>query len=237
MARLPRLTVTDYPHHVILRGNNRQDIFAGDADMRRMLGLLEEHSLAQGVDVHAYVLMSNHLHLLLTPRRERALPLMMQALGRSYVRAFNLAHGRTGTLWEGRYRSTLIQTERYLLTCMAYIDLNPVRARMVELPADYPWSSHGHYIGVQAQRLITPHPLYWELGNTPFAREAAYRALVMAGISEQEQRDLTGATLSGWALGDALFLDGLEAQTPRRARPGKAGRPAANMSPIKLQSK
>jgi putative transposase len=237
MARLPRLTVTDYPHHVILRGNNRQDIFVGDADMRRMLRLLEEHSLAQRVDVHAYVLMSNHLHLLLTPRRERALPLMMQALGRSYVSAFNLAHGRTGTLWEGRYRSTLIQTERYLLACMAYIDLNPVRARMVDLSEDYPWSSHGHYIGIQQQRLITPHPLYWELGNTPFAREAAYRELVKAGISEQEQRDLTGATLSGWALGDAVFLDGLEAQTPRRARPGRAGRPPTNMSPIKLQNK
>jgi len=237
MARLPRLTVTDYPHHVILRGNNRQDIFVGDADMRRMLRLLEEHSLAQRVDVHAYVLMSNHLHLLLTPRRDRALPLMMQALGRSYVRAFNLAHGRTGTLWEGRYRSTLIQTERYLLACMAYIDLNPVRARMVDLSEDYPWSSHGHYIGIQQQRLITPHPLYWELGNTPFAREAAYRELVKAGISEQEQRDLTGATLSGWALGDAVFLDGLEAQTPRRARPGRAGRPPTNMSPIKLQNK
>lgn len=235
MARLPRLTVSDYPHHVILRGNNRQDIFAGDADLRRMLRLLEEHSLAQGVDIHAYVLMSNHMHLLLTPRRERALPLMMQAVGRSYVRAFNLAHGRTGTLWEGRYRSSLIQTDRYLLTCMAYIDLNPVRARMVDLPEDYPWSSHGHYIGRQQQRLITPHPLYWNLGNTPFAREAAYRQLVMAGISEQDQGALTGATLSGWALGDAAFLGGLAAQTPRRARPGRAGRPATNLSPIKFQ--
>ena len=236
MARLPRLTVTDYPHHVILRGNNRQDIFAGDADMRRMLRLLEEHSLAQGVDVHAYVLMSNHMHLLVTPRRERALPLMMQAVGRSYVRAFNLTHGRSGTLWEGRYRSALIQTDRYLLTCMAYIDLNPVRARMVDLPEDYHWSSHGHYTGREQQRLITPHSLYWNLGNTPFAREAAYRELVMAGISEQEQRELTGATLSGWALGDAVFLYGLEAQTPRRARPGRAGRPPSNLSPIKLKS-
>ena len=236
MARLPRLTVTDYPHHVILRGNNRQDIFAGDADMRRMLRLLEEHGAAQGVEVHAYVLMGNHLHLLLTPRRERALPLMMQALGRSYVRVFNKTHGRTGTLWEGRYRSTLIQTDRYLLTCMAYIDLNPVRARMVDAPEDYPWSSHGHYIGRQQQRLITPHPLYWDLGNTPFAREAAYRDLVTAGITEQQQRELTGATLSGWALGDAGFLDGLQAQSPRRARPGKPGRPSLNLSPIKSTS-
>ncbi len=235
MARLPRLTVTDYPHHVILRGNNRQDIFAGDADMRRMLKLLEEHSVVQGIDLHAYVLMSNHLHLLLTPRRERALPLMMQSVGRSYVRAFNLGQARTGTLWEGRYRSTLIQTERYLLTCMAYIDLNPVRAGMVNTPEDYPWSSHAHYIGREQQGLITPHALYWEMGNTPFAREAAYANLVRAGISGQQQRDLTGATLRGWALGDAVFLDELQVQTPRRARPGKAGRPVLNASPIKSQ--
>jgi len=233
MARLPRLTLTDYPHHVILRGNNRQVIFSGESDMRRMLSLLEEHSMVQGVDVHAYVLMGNHLHLLLTPRRDGALSLMMQSVGRSYVRAFNQAHGRTGTLWEGRYRSSLIQTERYLLTCMAYIDLNPVRAGMVEAPENYPWSSHAHYIGRLHQRLLTPPALYWELGNTPFAREAAYGELVRAGIAEHQQRALTAATLSGWALGDPGFLAVLESQTPRRIQPGKAGRPFRNPSPIK----
>jgi len=236
MARLPRLTLTDYPHHVILRGNNRQVIFSGESDMRRMLSLLEEHSVAQGVDVHAYVLMGNHLHLLLTPRRDGALSLMMQAVGRSYVRAFNQAQGRTGTLWEGRYRSSLVQTERYLLTCMAYIDLNPVRAGMVGAPEDYPWSSHAHYIGRLHQRLLTPPALYWELGNTPFAREAAYGELVRAGISEQQQRALTASTLSGWALGDTAFLATLESQTPRRIQPGKAGRPPSNPSPIKLRA-
>ena len=233
MARLPRLTLTDYPHHVILRGNNRQVIFSGESDMRRMLSLLEEHSMVQGVDVHAYVLMGNHLHLLLTPRRDGALSLMMQSVGRSYVRAFNQAHGRTGTLWEGRYRSSVIQTERYLLTCMAYIDLNPVRAGVVEAPENYPWSSHAHYIGRLHQRLLTPPALYWELGNTPFAREAAYGELVRAGIAEHQQRALTAATLSGWALGDPGFLAVLESQTPRRIQPGKAGRPFRNPSPIK----
>ena len=232
MARLPRLTLTNYPHHVILRGNNRQVIFSGESDMRRMLSLLEEHSMVQGVDVHAYVLMGNHLHLLLTPRRDGALSLMMQSVGRSYVRAFNQAHGRTGTLWEGRYRSSLIQTERYLLTCMAYIDLNPVRAGMVEAPENYPWSSHAHYIGRLHQRLLTPPALYWELGNTPFAREAAYGELVRAGIAEHQQRALTAATLSGWALGDPGFLAVLGSQTPRRIQPGKAGRPFRNPSPI-----
>jgi putative transposase len=137
MARLPRLTVTGYPHHVILRGNNRQDIFRTADDYQRMLDLLFEHSRAHKVDIHAYVLMGNHLHLLLTPQEDQGLPKMMQAVGRSYVQMFNKVHARTGTLWEGRYRSTLIQTDRYLLACMAYIDLNPVRAHMVARPEDY----------------------------------------------------------------------------------------------------
>ena len=225
MARLPRLTVTDYPHHVILRGNNRQDIFRDAQDQRSMLDLLGQFSRECGVDIHAYVLMSNHLHLLLTPRQDQALPRMMQALGRTYVRRFNQRHGRTGTLWEGRYRATLIQTERYLLACMVYIDLNPVRAGMVAQAADHPWSSHGHYVGLRQDRLITPHALYWGLGNTPFAREAAYAELVHAGIAADQQGALTDATLSGWALGDAGFLAGLRAQTSRRLVKSKAGRP------------
>ena len=227
MARLPRLTVTGYPHHVILRGNNRQDIFKATADYQRMLDLLAEHSKVKSVDIHAYVLMSNHLHLLVTPQQDQALPQMMQAVGRSYVQVFNKVHGRTGTLWEGRYRSTLIQTDRYLLACMAYIDLNPVRAHMVAQPEDYAWSSYGHYAGLRADRLITPHALYWGLGNTPFAREAAYAELVHAGVSADQQGALTDATLSGWALGDPDFKAGLQAQTQRRLTKGRAGRPFA----------
>ena len=225
MARLPRLTVTGYPQHVILRGNNRQDIFRNTADYKRMLDLMEQHSREQGVEIHAYVLMTNHLHLLLTPQKDQALPKMMQAVGRSYVQTFNKVHGRTGTLWEGRYRSTLIQTERYLLACMAYIDLNPVRAHMVIQPDDYIWSSYSHYVGRRNDLLITPHALYWGLGNTPFAREAAYAEMVHAGIQADQQRALTDATLSGWALGDAQFIAGLKLQTPRRLSKDKAGRP------------
>ena len=225
MARLPRLTVTGYPQHVILRGNNRQDIFRNTADYQRMLDLMEQHSREQGVEIHSYVLMTNHLHLLLTPQKDQALPKMMQAVGRSYVQTFNKVHGRTGTLWEGRYRSTLIQTERYLLACMAYIDLNPVRAHMVIQPDDYIWSSYSHYVGRRNDLLITPHALYWGLGNTPFAREAAYAEMVHAGIQADQQRALTDATLSGWALGDAQFIAGLKLQTPRRLSKDKAGRP------------
>ena len=225
MARLPRLTVTDYPHHVILRGNNRQDIFKTPTDFERMHELLLIHSQEQQVEVHSYVFMSNHLHLLLTPRVDQALPKMMQAVGRSYVRYFNQKHGRTGTLWEGRYRATLIQAERYLLACMVYIDLNPVRADMVEQPLDYRWSSHSQYVGPRSDRLVTPHALYWALGNTPFSREAAYAELVQAGVARDQQSALINATLKAWALGDDAFMQQLEGQTTRRLLKGKAGRP------------
>jgi putative transposase len=226
MARLARLTVPGYPHHVIQRGNNRQAIFFGTQDYKFLLELLYEHAKRFAVALHAYVLMSNHFHLLATPDEQDSLPKMMQAVGRTYVRYFNDAHTRSGTLWEGRYKSTLIQTDRYLLACMAYIDLNPVRAGMVPAAQDYPWSSHVHYIGGHSDKLITPHALYWGLGNTPFAREAAYSDLVRAGVSAQQQAVLTESALRGWALGEADFLENLQKQTTRRAVKASPGRPA-----------
>jgi len=225
MARLPRLTLPDYPHHVIQRGNNHQPIFSTPADYRRLLEVLEESAKKHQVAIHAYVLMSNHFHVLATPQTGDGLPQMMQALGRSYVRYFNASQQRTGTLWEGRYRSTVIQSERYLLACMVYIDLNPVRAGVVSRAQDYPWSSHAHYIGLTSDRLVTPHAHYWELGNTPFAREAAYAELVHAGLNSVQQQALTDATLSGWALGEADFVANLQKRTLRRVSMSTAGRP------------
>lgn len=225
MARLSRLTLPGYPHHVIQRGNNRQPIFSTLADYQYLLKLLDDSARKFAVDIHAYVLMSNHFHLLATPQTDTGLPQMMQAVGRSYVRYFNDLQQRTGTLWEGRYRSTLIQTEHYLLACMAYIDLNPVRAGMVAEAADYPWSSHGVYLGLRSDKLITPHPLFWELANTPFGREVAYAELVRAGVSPDQQAALTRSTLAGWALGDADFVADLQKRTIRRVEKSKAGRP------------
>jgi putative transposase len=163
--------------------------------------------------------------LLATPQDDVGLPLMMQQVGRSYVRLFNKRSQRSGTLFEGRYKSTLIQTERYLLACMAYIDLNPVRAGMVTQPQEYPWSSYGHYAGLRTDPLITPHPHFWNLGNTPFAREAAYVDLVRAGVGKADERSLTNTALRSWALGDEAFLAELEKNTQRRVRPGVKGRP------------
>ena len=225
MARLPRLTLAGYPHHIIQRGNNRQVIFVDRQDFEHMLGLLTENARKFGVAVHAYVLMDNHFHLLATPATTEALPLMMQAVGRSYVRYFNDRHGRSGTLWEGRYRSTLIQTDRYLLTCMVYIDLNPVRAGMVGRPLDWHWSSHAHYLGQRSDPLVTPHALYWALGNTPFARDAAYAELVHAGLDAKAQGALTESALRGWALGDADFVADLQKKSPRRVSQARRGRP------------
>jgi putative transposase len=225
MARLPRLTLPGYPHHVIQRGNNRQTIFAVPSDYQTMLDLLDENAKKFGVAIHAYVLMSNHFHLLVTPETMDGLPQMMQAVGRRYVRHFNDVHKRSGTLWEGRYKSTLIQTETYLLACMAYIDLNPVRGGLVTQARDYPWSSHEHYRGQRIDRLITPHALVWELGNTPFAREAAYAELVQNGISEVQQAALTDSALGGWALGEPNFRVELQKRTERRVTKSNPGRP------------
>ena len=225
MSRQPRLTVPGYPHHIIQRGNNRQPIFVDDADRQRLLGDLAEHARNRGVAVHAYVLMSNHLHLLVTPEAADSVPLMMQGVGRAYVRYFNRRHGRSGTLWEGRYRSTLIEAERHLLACMVYLDLNPVRAGMLASAADYPWSSHAHLAGLRHDPLLTPHPLYWQLGNTPFAREQAYVNLVRAGLAPEQHAALGQAAHSGWALGGDDFIADLEKRTARRASRAARGRP------------
>ena len=189
-----------------------------------MLALLEAHSKREGVAIHAYVLMPNHLHLLATPETATALPMMMQAVGRRYVQTFNRRHARTGTLWEGRYRATVIDARAYLLPCMAYLDLNPVRAGLVARAADYPWSSHGHYVGQRQDPLITIPAGIWTLGNTPFAREVAYADQVQQRLGTSPQ-PLTEALLKGWALGADDFIGQLQKHTQRRVTRAKAGRP------------
>jgi putative transposase len=225
MARLPRLTVPGHLHHVIQRGNNGQVVFADATDHELLLALIDEHARKHRVALHAYVLMGNHFHLLATPETDEGIPQLMQSVGRRYVRKFNVRHGRTGTLWEGRYRSTVIQPEPYLLPCMVYLDLNPVRAGIVAEPGDYPWSSYRHYTGGHADKLITPHSLYWQLGNTPFARDEAYTALVHAGITDAQKRALTESAMRGWALGDSSYLTRLQGLTNRRVARATAGRP------------
>ena len=228
MARLPRISVPGHPYHVVQRGNNRQAIFASDLDRQVMLELLGESASRFGVALHAYVLIDNHFHLLATPDSAQSLSRMMQAVGRRYVRHFNDCNGRTGTLWDGRYRSALLQSERFLLACMVFLDLHPVRSGLVTQPQDYPWSSYAHYTGARTDRLVTRHALIWALGNTPFARESAYRDLVQAGNGARLDDALTRSASGGWPLGDAAFVSLLQRQTERRLSRGSPGRPAAS---------
>ncbi len=225
MARLPRLTLAGFPHHIIQRGHNLSLIAADPADFDTLRRLLAEQAQEAGVDLHAYVLMDNHFHLLATPRQDGGLARMMQGLGRRYVRYFNQRHGRSGTLWEGRYRCAVLQAEAWLLPCMAYLDLNPVRAGKVERPQDWAWSSHRHYVGAVVEKIVSPHSLFWGLGNTPFAREQGYAQAVERGVAAAQQQALVDSAVHGWALGDEVFLAGLQKQTPRRLSRGKPGRP------------
>jgi putative transposase len=230
MARLPRFFLPSQPLHVIQRGNNREPIFASDEGYRFYLRCLKESADAQGLTVHAYVLMTNHVHLLVTAETEFSLSKTMQSIGRRYVQYYNQAYGRTGTLWEGRYKSTLIDSERYLLTCMRYIELNPVRAAMVAHPSDYPWSSYRANAQGKPDVLIAPHSLYWRLGRADEERQSAYRQLFHAQIPKADVDAIRDATNKAWALGDSQFRAKVEALSARRAAPIPRGRPKREMT-------
>lgn len=224
MTRLPRLFLSGQPLHVIQRGNNRETIFMTNADHRFYLRCLKEASDEESIAIHAYALMRNHVHLLVTPETESSLPKTMQSIGRRYVQYFNHIYERTGTLWEGRYKSTLIDSERYLLTCMRYIELNPVRAKIVEQLDDYPWSSYHANAHGMTDELITPHSLYISLGSTDNERQNAYRELFSAGISREDMDSIRDATNKAWALGGNSFCAKVETLTERQAMPHPRGR-------------
>lgn len=224
MARLARFELPGQPQHVIQRGNNRQECFCAQADYRFYLDKLHAASVKHGCEIHAYVLMTNHVHLLVTPRQTGAIGKMMQTLGRYYVQYYNYCYRRTGTLWEGRYKATLIDSETYLLTCMRYIELNPVRAaRMSTHPAEYPWSSYRCNAVGQADRLVTAHQEYQRLGKTDDERRAAYRALFRTGIEKKTLDEIRHATNKAWVLGGERFKRRIEAQLKRRAEPKARG--------------
>lgn len=232
MARLPRLILPDQPHHVILRGNNRQAIFYSDLDREFLLATLAESASQYGVAIHAYVLMDNHLHLLATPSSADALSRMMQSLGRRYVGWFNARHQRSGTLWEGRFRAGLIEGERHLLACMRYIELNPVRAGLCVEAAQWPWSSAAHHMGLTRSALVTEHEMYWRLGNTPFEREHAYREFMEQGVTTSERAQFTDAVLRGRPLGSDAFLRPLAVEHAAVVARRPRGRPRKEMPSI-----
>jgi putative transposase len=217
------LTIPGFPHHVIQRGSDRRAIFIDDADRERYLATLREIAAPVGVAIHAYVLMPNHIHLLVTPPLDGDVGRVVQSLGRRYVRWFNGRHGRTGALFEGRYRSTVVDADRYLLACMRYIELNPVRAGLAHGPAEFRWSSHAHHVGRAVDPLVNDHPVYWALGNTPFERQAAYRHLFEHEPPDDELAAIRRATHGGWLLGTPEMAARLASN--RRPLARRAGRP------------
>lgn len=221
MARRPRLELPGVALHVIQRGNNRAACFHADNDRSLYLRCLREAARRYHCAIHAYVLMANHVHLLVTPSVQGAVAGMMQDLGRRYVRLFNKRYERTGTLWEGRYKSCLIDSEAYLLTCHRYIELNPVRAGMVRDPLQYRWSSHAHYALGAASTLLTRHELLDRLAGSMESFMAGFRDQIKP---ETLQRIRT-ATRKGWALGEDDFLNRVEGVLGRSVRPPKRGRP------------
>jgi putative transposase len=225
MARLPRLIVPNQPHHVIQRGNNRQHIFLDDEDYLNFLKWMREAARLFKVAIHAFVLMPNHIHLLVSPGDTSGLAKMMQWIGRYYVPYFNGKYQRVGTLWQGRYKATVIDSERYFMVCCRYIELNPVRAHIVQTPGEYRWSSFAHHAGIAVDPYLTDHPVYWALGNTPFDRQAAYKQLMEQALTSKDVVEIAEATDKGWVLGSEKFKQGLEKQTNRRVGPAKRGRP------------
>ena len=225
MPRRARVTLANIPLHLIQRGNNRQACFFADEDYRFYLDRLAECSTKYGVWIHAYVLMTNHVHLLLSAGRADAPSAMMKALGQRYVQYINRTYRRSGTLWEGRFRSCLTQQETYLLACQRYIELNPVRAGMVTHPAEYRWSSYRANAQGEPDALVQPHPIYAALGLDAQSRQAAYRELFRYELDPGQADEIRQATNGNYALGNSSFAEQVTAALGRRATPGKSGRP------------
>jgi putative transposase len=224
MARLPRFVLVGHPQHVIVRGNNREPIFYTDEDYQFYFEKLKQACDKHNCDVHAYVLMTNHVHLLITPHKKDGISKVIQMLGRYYVQYFNHTYQRTGTLWEGRYKATLIDSEHYAFGCYRYIELNPVRADMVEHPYEYPWSSHRFNALGDKNNLVIPHELYKHLGETNKERQRAYSTLFDAEVPQRTIEEIREATNKSWVLGSDYFKEIIEDKINRPMSPqGRGG--------------
>jgi putative transposase len=223
MARLPRYVLVGQPQHVIVRGNNREPIFYADEDYRFYLETLKKACAKHQCDVHAYVLMTNHVHLLITPNKSDGLSKVIQMLGRYYVQYFNYTYRRTGTLWEGRYKATLIDSEHYALGCYRYIELNPVRAGMVDHPSEYPWSSYASNALGKTNELVVGHALYKRLGENIQRRLEAYRALFDVAVEQKTIEEIREATNKSWVLGSDFFKEMIEDKINRPMKPRSKG--------------
>lgn len=232
MARLPRFSPAGLPALVLQRGNNRQPVFLRPDDYRFYLDCLRMAAREHDVALHAYGLRPDHIHLLATPRDEDGLSLTMQAVGRRYARYFNREARRTGTLWEGRFRSAVIDPQHWVLPAMLYVEGNAVRAGEATALDQDPWTSYGHHIGLTPSPFVSDHSAYWALGNTPFERQSRYQALSAEGLSGSTLMQLRRHAHSGWPLGDTAFLASLERGASRRVRPLAKGRPKGSSKAV-----
>jgi len=229
MPRSPRIDLEGMPQHVTQRGNNRQPCFFNDDDYRFYLECLQDAAEKYACLVHAYILMTNHVHILATPEKAMGLSRMMQSVGRRYVQYINYYYNRTGTLWEGRYKSCLIDADDYLFTCYRYIELNPVRAGMVTHPADYPWSSYQCNALGKPDPLIQPHANYKALGDTKTCRASRYKQIFHDSAKTDRYNEIAENILKEQVMGTSNFKDQIEQALSRSIRPQKRGRPGKQM--------
>lgn len=225
MARLTRLYVPDQPQHIILRALSQQPAFVDEQDYQHYIDCLRDAARDNQLLVHAWTLMPGAVQLLASPATESSLPKTMQAVGRRYVAAFNRRHGRRGTLWEGRFRATVIDPNQYFLLASRLVELAPVHSNLVAAPGEYRWSSYQHHVGLLTDPLISDHPRYWGLGNTPFERQRAYRELCDQPHDEAEANRLIQATNKGWVFGSDSFRAMAAQSANRRISPLRRGRP------------
>jgi putative transposase len=225
LPRRPRIILPNIPQHLIQRGNNRQACYYTDEDYLTYLEWLKEYAGKTDCKIHAYVLMTNHVHILVSSDKTEAISVMMKALGQRYVQYINRSYRRSGTLWEGRYRSCPTQAETYLFACQRYIELNPVRANIVTHPAEYRWSSYRANAQGEANTLIEPHVLYHALGADAESRQVAYRELFRYELDIGFVDEIRRATNSNYALGNDAFAMQISEALGRRVTPGQPGRP------------
>ncbi|MGB5441338.1 MAG: transposase [Gammaproteobacteria bacterium] len=225
MARKPRFDLPGYPRHIIQRGHDRQACFFAVEDYRLYLELMQEAAEKYDCHVHAYVLMTNHVHMLVTPQQSLGVSFMMQRLAQRYVRAINRAYRRSGTLWDGRYKAGLVDSGRYLLTCMRYIELNPARANMVTHPAGYAWSSYRHNGQGIPDKVIKPHPLYLQLHKQQQSRCAVYREMFSTHIDADLLNDIRNTLNQELVLGCAVFRQQVGSMSGRQTEEKPKGRP------------
>lgn len=225
MPRQPRLEVTGLPHHIVQRGVDRQAVFYDRDCYLCYLHLLDAYAKQLEVNVHSWCLMTNHVHLLVTPTIPGTLSRLMQQLNRRYVQQINTRFERTGHLWAGRFKASVVGEQRYLLSCMRYIELNPVRAGMVDHPQAYVWSSWHANVGERLSRLVTPYPEYLALGSNASQRQACYRSMVLAGEDPAVTSQLRDATQQNVAFGSAKFAQQIKAMLGREVVSKPRGRP------------